>query len=263
VGTYTPPVSELVNLGRPMVSLDTPFYAPYRFGPEHIPELIRLLRDEELAWAESSSPVVFARVHAWRALGHLRAVAAVEPLLDLLAEQDDEDDDWDDWTTEEVPAVLGMIGPVAIPATAARLEHRNPQGWAPVYYAQGLTEIAGRHPAARAEVIGHLSRVLETAADNDPGLNGSVIADLLGLKAAEAWPAIERAFASGNVDESVAGGAAEVKWELGLGPRPPSRVRLDSLRGMALAPTAKERAEARARQRKAEKRKNKKKRKGR
>ena len=87
-----------------------------------------------------------------------------------------------------------------------------------------------------------------------------MVADLLDLKAVEAWPANDRAFATGNVDASVAGDAANVKWDLGLGPKPPSRSLPLSRTGSDSTP--KERAEARAKQRKAEKRHNKNKRKG-
>lgn len=181
-------------------------------------------------------------------------------MLDLLAEQEGDDwEDWDDWTTEELPRVLGMIGPAALQPAAARLEKRGRQQWVPVYFARTLTEIAQKHPQTRAEVVSRLCRVLETARDNDPGVNGSVTADLLDLKAVEAWPAVEKAFATGNVNPQVAGDAAAVKWELGLGPKPPSRVL--PLRQVGDGPTAKERADARAKARKAEK-KSKKKRKG-
>src|SRR5579864_7878643 len=49
------------------------------------------------------------KVHAWRALGQLRAVEAVEPLLELFDRLED-----DDWVHEELPAVFGLIGPARI-----------------------------------------------------------------------------------------------------------------------------------------------------
>ena len=254
MAAYEPPVSRLVQLGRPDVREDWDDYSTFGIGPEHVPELIRLAQDEELARADSE-PEVYAPIHAWRALGQLRAEAAVEPLLDLLAEQED-DEKWSDWVTEEVPLVLGMIGPAALPAVAARMEQQGPptkfvQG----YFAGALTEIAKRHPETRDEVIRHLCRVLETAAVNDPSANGCVVGDLLDLRATEAWPAIERAFATGNVDEFTAGDAAHVKWELGLGPKPVKPRRHSLLPGLVGGRNPRERAADRARQRKAEKRK--------
>jgi hypothetical protein len=257
MATYELPVSGLLKLGRPEGRAGDGSYPPYELGPEHIRELIRLLHDEELA--TSQDPEWYSQMHAWRALGQLRAEAAIEPLLDLLAGQDGED--WSDWVTEEVPNVLGMIGPVAIAPTVARLEKRGSQEWPPIYFARTLTEIAKRHPETRDEVVRQLCRVLQTPVMNDPGVNGSVIGNLLDLKATEAWPVVEKAFESDNVDLMVAGDAAEVKYELGLGPKPPDRAPMRFLPPVRPG-NAKQRFEERQRKKKLEKKAQKKKRKG-
>lgn len=62
--TYTPPVNALLNLGRPDGGPENADYSKFGIGPEHVPELIRLMLDQELAWADSDSPVVYARIHA-------------------------------------------------------------------------------------------------------------------------------------------------------------------------------------------------------
>ncbi len=264
MATYAPPVSHLVKLGRPEGLPESADYSIHGIGPEHVPELIRLLQDDELAWAESDLPDDYGQAHAWRALGQLRAEAAIEPLLDLLATQED-DKKWIDWITEEVPVVLGLIGPPALPIVAARLEQHRPGQLAVGYYARALTEVALRHPATRDDVIQHLSGLLKTAALNEPDLNGLVIGDLLDLNAVEAWPAIEQAFATDNVETFIAGDADAVKWKLGLGPKPERRrppvFTTPPNRPPQMEqghPTAKQRAEDRARQRKAEKRKKRK-----
>lgn len=259
MASYGHPVSTLLMLGRPVGHAREGNYPPYDIGAEQTPELLRLLMDEELAGGDSETPEVYAQIHAWRALGQLRAEAAVIPLLDLLAQQDD-DEKWNDWATEEIPSILGMIGLVALTPTVIRLEQRGSREWAPVYFAGALKEIALRHPETRAEVVSQLIRVLKTAIENSRLANGSVISDLIDLKATEAWPDIEAAFATGNVDESINGHAADVKWRLGLGPEPPRRNQPTLINRMIVGPTAKERADARARQRKAEKKQLKKRR---
>ncbi len=223
---YTPPVSGLLKLGEPAHLGRAIDYAALGFGPAHIPELIRLLNDNELAFGDSDTPEVFAQVHAWRVLGQLRASEAVEPLLDLLAKQ--EGDEWNDWAMDEVPGVLAQIGPSIIPLVVARLEQRGQQESAPSFYADTLQEVAHRFPDVRAEVVAQLCRVLETATANNAALNGLIVVDLIDLEADDAWPVIEAAFATGNVDETIAGDAPDVKWQLGLGPKPPPR-RYDTL----------------------------------
>ncbi len=76
-------------------------YLPLGFGPEHVGDLIHMTTDETLRWADSESLEVWAPIHAWRVLGQLRAEAAIEPLLGVLAQTDDFNDDW---PLEELPA---------------------------------------------------------------------------------------------------------------------------------------------------------------
>jgi hypothetical protein len=252
--TYEPPVNRLTQLGRPSEPTERWVeYSSFGIGPEHIPEVIRLLRDQELAWSNEDTPGVYAQVHAWRVLGQLKAGTAVEPLLDLLAGQETED--WNDWVTEEVPHVLGMIGPPVIPAAAARLEQSRRLEHAPTYYADALAQVARQHPESRDDVVARLTSFLGAAAENNPLVNAFVISDLIDLKAVDSWPVIEKAFVIGEVDESIVGGPADVKWRLGLGPEPPRSAAWRMARSAGL--TAKDRAQQRAKKRKADKRKTK------
>ncbi len=264
MAAYEPPVSRLLELGRPELLLRSEWdYSRYAIGPEHIPDLIRLLRDSDLMRQEEDlqeKPHHYAYIHAWRALGQLGAEAAIDPLLDIIREND-ETDDLDDWVMAEVPVVLGMIGPPALAATAERLEQTHARQGAPETYAQALEEIAKAHPETRSQVVAHLVAFLDHARENDPTQNAFIIVNLMDLKAVEAWPAIESAFVSESVDPSIAGDVDDIKFELGLGPKPPSRARWVppglSKPGQA---NAKQRAEHHAKKRKAEKRKQKKKR---
>src|SRR6516162_9776606 len=102
-----PPVERLLTYGESdrIRWDDWPDYRALGIGPEQIPELIQLATDEELNLAAVESTEVWAPLHAWCALGQLRAVEAVEPLLELFDRLED-----DDWVHEELPAVFGLIG---------------------------------------------------------------------------------------------------------------------------------------------------------
>lgn len=71
---YPPPVSRLLRLGD---------VRALGLTAEQVPALIRMAVDEELQWADSDSPEVWAPVHAWRALAQLQAGPAAKPLASL------------------------------------------------------------------------------------------------------------------------------------------------------------------------------------
>ncbi len=210
---YTVPVSGLLTLGDCREMRIWPNYLALGIGPEHIPDLIRMVEDDELNSADSDSLEVWAPAHAWRALGQLRAEAAVEPLTRLLYRIDEFQDDW---VGEEVPDVFGMIGSSAIPALTDYLMEPLHGLWARTAAAQGLAEIGKRHPEARDDCVAALTQVLEGFAYHDPTLNGLVISYLVDLKGSEAAPVMERAFAADCVDISILGDWEDAQIALGL-----------------------------------------------
>jgi Protein of unknown function (DUF1186)/HEAT repeats len=199
---YAPPVDKLLTYGEPSLtsSNEWPNYLELGIGPEHIPDLIRMAKDEELNDAETESLEVWAPIHAVRALGQLHAEAAIEPLVDLLQEQDD-----DDWMREELPEVFGLVGSAAIPALTAFLTDSSHGLYPRASAANALVEIGKMHPELRSGSIAAITRQLELLDKSDDGvvLNGFLISDLVDLKAVEALPLIERAFATGSVDEMI------------------------------------------------------------
>ncbi len=173
------------------------------------PELIEMATDEELNRADPESLEVWAPLHAWRALGQLQATEAIEPLFEML----DEDDDW---AHEELPKVYGMIGRAAIPTLARHLANTSDDLWSGITAAFSLERVAAGDPSARDECVEILSRQLERFTRNDPSLNGFLISYLIDLRAVEAAPLMERAFAAGRVDLSIQGDWEDAQVELGL-----------------------------------------------
>ncbi len=209
--SYSSPVSELLTLGDCRDFREWPNYLDLGLSSEHVPELIEMATDKELNWADSESLEVWAPVHAWRALGQLRAVSAIEPLLDLFHELEDVD-----WAYDELPDVYGMIGREAIPALARYLDDASHGLWPRVTAAFSLERIAAGDPSARDECVTILSRQLERFTKNDPTLNGFLISYLVDLRAVEAAPVMERAFAADRVDLSILGDWQDAQVRLGL-----------------------------------------------
>jgi hypothetical protein len=211
--SYSSPVDRLLTYGDGRNFREWPNYLELGLGPEHIPDLIRMATDEDLHWADSESLEVWAPVHAWRALGQLHAEAAIEPLVSLLSRIDEEDDDWAD---EDVPRVLGMIGSASIPALAAFLSDEQHGFYARVNAAEALQYVAEANPNVRAQCIAVIMCQLTKFATQDEGLNAFLIYPLIELKAAEALPLIEQAFAADRVDEMVFGDWEDVQIKFGL-----------------------------------------------
>src|SRR5437763_14037853 len=72
-----------------------------------------------------------------------------------------------------------------------------------------MEEIGMTQAEARDECVAALTGQLEQFAENDPEMNGFLVSNLIDLKAVEAAPAIERAFAAGCVEPGIAGRSEE------------------------------------------------------
>jgi hypothetical protein len=212
---YTEPVRRLLSLGESWENdpAKWPDHAA-KFGleSEHIPELIRLACDAALYGSDPDSTEAWAPVHAWRALGRLRAEASVRPLLAFLKAAGNDDD----WAHIELPLVLGLIGAAAIAPVAAFIRDQSNSTFPAATAILGVKEIARRHPACRGEGIDILVRLLGQRGDTDPTLKGFAVSALIDLEAVEAIDVIRDAFRRKSVDISIAGDEEDVEIELRL-----------------------------------------------
>lgn len=201
---YAPPLDKLLTLGEFYLrtSLDWVDYLALGIGQEHIPDLLRMVNDEELNDLESESPEVFAPIHAVRALGQLRDESTIQPLLQILTNH--QDDDWlaDEWLEEDIPRVFGLIGPAAIPALSDYLADSSRNVFVRNYAANALTVIAERYPEHGSSCVEGLTRTLERFEENEDELNATIINDLTELRAADTFPLIKKAYEAGRVGNS-------------------------------------------------------------
>ena len=211
VNSYASPVNRLLSLGEPRRN-ESRDYAALGISSDAVPELIRMATDEALNDGPQKSKLVWAPVHAWRALGQFRAPEAIAPLLTLFQRADDSDD----WVMSDLPEALALIGAPAIEPIANFLADSTRGEWARVTAADALGHIGQAHPDLRADCVARLAKQLEKIADQPETVNTFVISALWDLRAVEAMPVIERAFASGRVDESVNGDLEDVQIHFGL-----------------------------------------------
>ena len=180
-----------------------------------MPDLIRMVLDDDLNERDEHDPAVWAPYHALKVLGVLGPAEAAEPLTVCL-------DTEDEWIGEELPAVYAAIGPAAIPGAPGLPGRSGARKRGP----QRGVECVGRHrasaSAARDEIVAFLTAFLDRPA---AGANGDeevvtafVIGDLGDLKALTAYEAIRRAYAEDRVDGQIIG-LEDVERDFGM--RPP------------------------------------------
>jgi hypothetical protein len=210
---YAPPVDQLLTYeeGKSSKPENWPNYLQLGLGPEHIPDLIRMAADEELNWAETESLEVWAPLHAWRTLGQLRAEVAIEPLIALRETLEESD-----WAREELPEVLGMIGPAALPPLAALLADIAYDDELRFGVIISIEKIGTRWSEAHATCVETLTKQLELFEENDPEINGFLVLSLAELHAREAVPVVKQAYVAGCVDPTIMGDWDDAQVEFGL-----------------------------------------------
>lgn len=214
---FSEPVLSLIALGeKPARQQEWTNYFDLGLTSEHIPELIRIIEEIESFWPDvdvKNAPESYAPIHAWRALGQLKAEQSIPSLLQLIIWNEEDNADW---VMEDVPETLGMIGPVGITPLREYLLKPDKLEWASVTMAHGLAEIGQRNPQARGACVDALCASLELFADNDESVNAFLIDFLAELKAVEAVSLVERAFQADVVDISVLGDFEDFQILVGL-----------------------------------------------
>jgi hypothetical protein len=220
---YPESVAQLLRLAGDRLGDEYPDYLGMGLTAEHVPDLARMATDRGLMEADEPNRF-WAPVHAWRALGVLRAADAGDVLVHALRVNVELDQDA---AAEELPRVFELIGPPALPALARFLAERSQDTYARWPAATAIGKIGHTYPEARPEALAALAGQLEDLADPDRELNAGIVSALLDLKAVEAAPAIEKAFAAGAIREAICGDWEVARYELGLRPDPPPPRRYD------------------------------------
>lgn len=214
---FSQPVTKLIALGEKGTRGTGPWpdYQDFGLSEEHIPELIRIIQEINQFWplGDTESPEISAPIHAWRALGQLKSAEAIPALIDLIAENEELESDW---IMEDIPKVMGMIGPVCIPALGEYLLSPARKTWACVTVSHCLAEVGKQNPENRTDCVNVLQAGLEQCAKNDDTINAFLISCLADLKAVEAAPLVERAYNADVVDLSVMGDFEEYQLAVGL-----------------------------------------------
>lgn len=168
-------------------------------------------------------------IHACRALGELRAVQAIDPLLQTLESVDD------DWGWEDIPRAISLIGESAVPALIefVRDEGNSLSGRGGII--ECLTNISNSatQPCCddvQSQIGQFLIEQLRIVAEDTPPLtsfcetddydevvfNSQLLCGLVELNVTEAAPLIEKAFSKNQFDCGMLGNWSKVREILGV-----------------------------------------------
>lgn len=216
---YSPPVSELLTYEEiPTWDSKWPDYRELGLKAEHIPELIRMIGDEDLYQSDPESLESWSPIHAWRALAQLQAEEAIEPLLGIVSKLDDLDEEYWEWISEEMPMVFQGIGVETIPFLANYLSDSKKGQTSRINIVETLSNFAESELGVRETCIALLTEQLRQFDLNADEVNGFIVVALADLKALESVAIIEEAFEKGCVDERVGGDWEDIQVLLGLKP---------------------------------------------
>lgn len=213
---YLQPIAQLLTLGETRMH-DERDYLKMGFTVEHIPDLIRLVEDEDLRdmpWDDDGHvpPQVYAQVHAWRTLAQLNAAEAVPAFIGLLHFIDEDDD----FVGEEIPKMLGKLGAPAIDPCRDYLTDMNNNLFSRVGAGHALAEIGQQHPETRGACVQALMSTLQDYRNDDETVNAFTLSYLAELQAVEAAPLAQEIFNADKAALEVAGDYEDYQIRVGL-----------------------------------------------
>lgn len=203
-----------------------PDYRALGLSEENIPELTALAIDMRIYMETDGEETeagddeleaeqrnrAFGVIHAWHALGQLKAESAAVALLSLLLVLSRLDDDYG---ITELPKVLGKMGEISLQLVDDGLENNgiHPEGRTDCVNV--VTEVHKVYPELRGQCIELLAAELERKIP-DRMHNGFVVFALIEMEATEVLDIIRNAYHWDRVALSVCGDIEEVEIAMGV-----------------------------------------------
>ena len=194
------------------------YYRQHGISPADVPALMRMYHDPEIIYMEnngSHAPSWYARFHVLRALVELRAPGILPILLDNLRAESTPDGSIP--VIEDCTELIPKFGDEACATLITDLQANNGQNNdLALSLAETLGYLGEQHPHLRDTCRDAICRQLENHPVNDCDYNAFLISALIDLKAVEAAPLIEQAYAANKVALSLNGDWESAQINLGL-----------------------------------------------
>lgn len=183
-------------------------YKALGFTIANTDELIRMATDPELLDNDDKSPLFWATVHAWYALGQLQIIDAIKPLLDLHDEYP-----FDQYLHGEISKAIALMGSEAIPRLKEFLWDATQSETTRSEAIFCLEKLAKKH---RTECLSVFNEFLNNATEEYQALAGFIVCSLIKLRATESIEMIRSVFQRECIDISIPGDLEDVEIALGL-----------------------------------------------
>lgn len=165
--------------------------------------------DDGEDFVEEIYPEGFANVHAWRALGQLRAVETLPRLLGLFSSKMAHHYAW---IEDDLPKTIGLFGLTAMPSVISLFDKPATRAVA----MDCIVEIA-KQPYVNAETcLSPLIVALTSYKTNDPVFNTLLILKLRPFRIPSTYPIIKRVYESGRIKEFLIGDWEDFQVHVGL-----------------------------------------------
>ncbi len=208
---YGPPCDRLLELGSDPVDGGGDFV--YDVSNADIPELIAMFEDAELE--VSVSPMAWAPFHALKALGQLKAEAAI-PVLMRRLENMKLEDDAEDPLDYELGGVLCEIGVASFGPLVGVVRNPTLSQASRITACEALGNLADRVPGIREDCCTLLAHMIADRQQAAASVNGWVLVVLMRFKASAHAEVVRQAFEEGRIDPSIAGDWEDAQIAFGL-----------------------------------------------
>jgi len=203
---YLEQVKKLLTLGEPSETILN--YSTLGIDSSHTDELIQMAIDPDLLHTDEKMPEFWSTVHAWYALGQLKATKAIPWLLDFREEYP-----FDLLFDQDHPKAIAMMGEQAVPELKSYLFDENRDEVTRSYALSCLEKIGIVY---RQECLDVITELLQKQEPSSRSLMGLAICTLIHLKAVETIEVIRDVFNRDCVDHTVSGDLEDVEIALGL-----------------------------------------------
>ncbi len=213
---YSEKIKQLFQLGNVNALSKEKIYDKLKFDDSDIQELISLATDISLLSRDTEDAENWAPVHAWHILARMKAVEAIDKLIELFHKLEDNHQ-----VDEELPEVFAQFGSAALPSLEKYLKNTNHGDGARITAAACVKEIGKVNANVRKNCIHLLNKQLEKFEENTPEFNSFLIWYLTDLEAKESFSTIKEAFDRNCVDKTIIGDIGNVEYQLKLTDKKP------------------------------------------